>query len=84
MIEFDHRGEVFQTRHLVRRGHGGEVIAQPGVGGGAVGRGQPVVGVAADDGVQVEPALPRVVVQQPRATRSRRSESRSRTKALRH
>ena len=65
MIEFDHRGQVFQARHLVRLGHGGEVIAQAGVGGGAVGRGQPVVGVAPHDGVQVEPVLLRVVVQQP-------------------
>ena len=65
VVELDHRGQVFQARHLLRLGHGGEVVAQAGVGGGAVGRGQPVVGVAADDGMEVEPALLGVVVQQP-------------------
>jgi len=65
VVEFDHRGQVFQARHLLHLGHGGEIIAQAGVGGGALGRGQPVVGVAPHNRVQVEPALPGVMVYQP-------------------
>ena len=54
MIQFNHGLQVVQRLHFVWRRHGGEVIAQLGVGGGAVTRGQAVVGIAPHDGVQVE------------------------------
>ena len=54
VIEFDHWGQVFQARDPVRLRHCSEVVAQTGVGGSAVKRGQPVIGIAPHDGVQVE------------------------------
>ena len=57
VIQFNHGLQVVQRLHLVRLWHGGEVIAQLGVGGGAIIARQAVVGIAPHDGVQVEAVL---------------------------
>ena len=64
MVELDHRRQVVQGLHPLRRRDGGEVVAQLGVGRAALVAGQPVVGVAPHDGVQVEAAGLQVAVQQ--------------------
>ena len=54
VVQLDHRRQVVQRPHPLRRRHGGEVVAQAAVGRGAVVAGQAVVRVAPDDGVEVE------------------------------
>ena len=65
VVELDQRGQVFHARHLVRVRKSGEIIAQAVVGGSAIGHRQPVVGIVAHDGVQVEPAHLGLMIQQP-------------------